>query len=389
MAKRKDYPGHIRQRGDSFQVVLTVGGERHSSSLTGATREGAEEYARKEYDRLRKRTRRGGSGFLTMGGLIDAYEESEVPKKAERTQHSYRGGLDVLRHYFAEVKGDPRADHVGPLQVQEFLDWRSRHRFRRKGEPRVKKAPVSARTVAKDRTMLHMVFSWGEALEIVDRNPVARVEPPRQDPREPVILSDAQYERLLEACGREERPFLWLYVLLLGETGLRCDSEALWLRWEAIDLERGFLTVEGIRKGRRTKSGKARVVPLTQRLRDALRDHAAAYRLRTYHGKRSAWVFHHERDRRHATAGERIQRLRDSFDNAVERAELPADLNQHDLRHRRVTKWLAEGKAAHLVQKAMGHSDLRTTLGYEHLVPEDLLQLVEESLQPRAREVGL
>jgi len=53
------------------------------------------------------------------------------------------------------------------------------------------------------------------------------------------------------------------------------------------------------------------------------------------------------------------------------------DLNQHDLRHRRVTVWLAEGKPVHIVQKAMGHSDLRTTLHYEHMVDEDLLQLVE------------
>ena len=74
--------------------------------------------------------------------------------------------------------------------------------------------------------MLHMVVAWAEALEIVDRNPVASVEPPRQDPREPVILSDTEYESLLEACDRDARPMLWLYVLLLGETGLRCDSEA-------------------------------------------------------------------------------------------------------------------------------------------------------------------
>jgi integrase len=95
-----------------------------------------------------------------------------------------------------------------------------------------------------------------------------------------------------------------------------------------------------------------------------------------YHGERTTWVFHHDIDRRHAKAGERIASLRRAFAGAVERAELPSDLNQHDLRHRRVTTWLAEGKPAHIVQKAMGHSDLRTTLHYEHLVDEDLLQLV-------------
>ena len=45
---------------------------------------------------------------------------------------------------------------------------------------------------------------------------------------------------------------LHTYVLTLGETGVRCDSEALWLRWEDIDFERGLLTVESVRKGRIT-----------------------------------------------------------------------------------------------------------------------------------------
>ena len=104
----------------------------------------------------------------------------------------------------------------------------------------------------------------------------------------------------------------------------------------------------------------------------------ALYRFARYgsHDDPTPWVFHHDVKRRHAKAGDRIRSLRRSFAGAVKRAELPADLNQHDLRHRRVTVWLAEGKPAHIVQKAMGHSDLRTTLDYAYLVDDYLLQLV-------------
>lgn len=140
-----------------------------------------------------------------------------------------------------------------------------------------------------------------------------------------------------------------------------------------------LIHVETVRKGRRTKSGKSRKVPMTPRLRKAYREHMARFRMKTYGTppERSKWVFHHTRDRRHAKAGTRLGGLRRAFNSAVERAGLPGELNQHDLRHRRVTTWLAEGKPAHLVQKAMGHSDLRTTMGYEHLVAEDLRALVE------------
>ncbi len=50
---------------------------------------------------------------------------------------------------------------------------------------------------------------------------------------------------------------------------------------------------------------------------------------------------------------------------------------QHDLRHRRVTTWLAEGKNPVHVKEALGHADLRTTMGYTHLVRERLHSLVE------------
>jgi site-specific recombinase XerD len=81
--------------------------------------------------------------------------------------------------------------------------------------------------------------------------------------------------------------------------------------------------------------------------------------------------------RRHERAGERINCLRRGFEVAVKRAKLPADLHQHDLRHRRVTTWLAAGGDAVKVKEAMGHADLRTTMDYTHLVRENLRSLVD------------
>lgn len=57
----------------------------------------------------------------------------------------------------------------------------------------------------------------------------------------------------------------------------------------------------------------------------------------------------------------------------MKRAKLPPDLHQDDLRDRRVTTPMAQGKSPALVQKAMGHSDLAATMGYAHLLNEDLL----------------
>src|SRR5207249_8147019 len=94
---------------------------------------------------------------------------------------------------------------------------------------------------------------------------------------------------------------------------------------------------------------------------------------------RSRWIFHHLSTWRHHVAGERIVSLRNSFEASARRAKLPDGFREHDLRHRRVTVWLAEEKSAALVQEAMGHSDLRTTLGYSHLARTHLRALVSSA----------
>ncbi len=117
---------------------------------------------------------------------------------------------------------------------------------------------------------------------------------------------------------------------------------------------------------------------MTALLHQAMREHFAAFHFAAYDGQRSPWVFHHSQSRVPVyNAGDRLKDLRGGFDRAVERAKLPKGFRRHDLRHRRVTTWLAEGKPVAIVQEAMGHSDLRTTMGYKHLSKEHLRTLVE------------
>lgn len=400
MAKKKNYPGHIARRGPSFRVTLCVDGEYHKYTVRAAQlandfpeeetpEERAEAFARKKFGELRRRSGMGLPGPMPVSGLLERYRKKKLPSLAANTRRTYSYSLDAAESFFVEKGGDPTTHAIRPGHIEGFMEWRRDH----SPDGSKRRKPLAARSVAKDRAVLHAVFEYGETLEIVEANPVSKTDPPKGDGRDPIILSESEYNLLLDHCKREKSdpmgPMLRFYVLTLGETGVRCDSEALWLRWQDVDVESGFVTVETVRKGRRTKSGKSRKVPMTPRLRKAYREHMAAFRMQTYGtpAKRSPWVFHHPVARRRAKAGERIGSLRRGFEAAVQRAreslehpedsKLSEELNQHDLRHRRVTTWLAEGKPAHLVQKAMGHADLRTTMGYAHLVAEDLRQLVE------------
>lgn len=117
---------------------------------------------------------------------------------------------------------------------------------------------------------------------------------------------------------------------------------------------------------------------MSPRLTAAVKQHFARYRFAQYGDKKTPWVFHHTRTRRHHKAGHRICSLYNAFKKAAENAKLSPHLVQHDLRHRRVTTWLADEKSAVLVKEAVGHADLRTTMAYTHLAREHLRGLVDQ-----------
>lgn len=376
------HPGSIDRHGSGWRVRLSVDGRRHTYKLDGdRPREEVEQFAREKDTELRRRSGRRLPGPMLFSDLLRRYRDMRVGQLRGNSPRTYGASLHAFETYFVQKAGNPAAHEIRAGNVVEFLEWRRLHAPH--GKPRA--TPLKPRTLAKDRAVLHALFAYGQLLEVVEGNPVTKATLAGGDQREPIILDDKQYEALIRACS--DQPMLRTYVLVLGEAGLRCDSEALYLRWEDLDLKKAFLTVWSGRAEHRTKSGKSRKVPMTPRLHEALREHEAAYRSRLYKGKRSPWVFHHELDRRHAKAGTRLNKLRGSFNGAAKRAGLPRDFRQHDLRHRRVTTWLAAGKPLALVQKAMGHASIRVTESYLHLVAEDLRALVDDPEEDELRKM--
>ena len=378
MARNKKAPGHFERRGRGWRWRVCVGGRYHRFTIPTTVRREAERWARKKFDELEVQHCRRVDGLVVgvrVSELLTYFETERLPRLAPGTQRAYRDSLKPIRAYFVEHVGDPPLARIRKVHIGDYLDWRRRHRL--DGSK-----PLHNRTLAKDRAVLHRLFEIAEAREWREGNPVAKVEVERADARDPVILTSTQYESLI---AQYRDPIGRLYVLVCGETGARCESEALWLRWEDVDLDGGFVTIVTGRNGHRVKGGRSRAVPMTARLRDALREHFARYRFAAYDGRRPEYVFHHTRTRRHYRAGQRVQSYRRAVFSAAERAKLPAEWVMHDLRHRRITTWLAEGKSPVLVKEAMGHADLRTTMDYMHLVKEHLRPLVE----PTGHKVGI
>lgn len=395
MARPKP-PGYLKARTRAglppWRVALCVGGKvtwfgaRTEPVLKHGARNEVIEWMWRKQAELKKASQReavGLPGRVRFTELLRRYRAEEMPGMAVTSRQSYECTLKPAELYFTSKLGDPMLDQIHTPHIAQYLSWRRSHSP--DGEPSAK--PLTATSREKDRAVLHSVFAFADMLELREGNPVHRVPKIKSDPKQPALLTSEQYDALLKACEECASPLVNLYIRVLGETGARDESEALWLRWEDIDFERGFVTIVSGRDGHRTKSGKTRLVPMTPALKAALKDHFATYRF----ASSSSWIFHHTVTRGGYKRGERVGSFRRAVASAVARANIalkrvkqdliPERWVMHDLRHRRVTTWLGEGQNVVDVQYWMGHSSIAITMGYHHHIPKGL-RPVGEQAQP-------
>jgi integron integrase len=206
--------------------------------------------------------------------------------------------------------------------------------------------------------------------------------------RLPAVLTVAETQALLRRLPNDTNG---LIVRLLYGTGMRI-KECLRLRIKDIDLARGEII---IRKG---KGNKDRVTMLPASLAPALRDHIAARRrlhdidLSAGHadvelpdaierkypraGQEWAWQYifaapTYSTDprtgvvRRHHWGERNIQRAVKAAARAAGIAKL---VHPHTLRHSFATHLLESGHDIRTVQELLGHSDVKTTMIYTHVL---------------------
>lgn len=146
-----------------------------------------------------------------------------------------------------------------------------------------------------------------------------------------------------------------------------------------MNFEQEGIWIAGRRGEHRNKTGKGHWAAMPPHLKAAMQEHFRRYRFARYNDKSTPWVFHHPDSQWSHHAGERIKDMYSAVKAAARRAKLPKEFVIHDLRHSRITSWLAAGESAVAVQAAVGHSDLKTTMGYYTHVPGGHLATLNKS----------
>jgi len=180
----------------------------------------------------------------------------------------------------------------------------------------------------------------------------------------PAVLTKEEQELLLAQPSERyitgQRNHTLLKIML--DTGLRL-SEVINLKWKDIDLISGKLMVrEGKGKKDRTLWLGEEDLNLIQKWKE---------RQVKKIGKTPANIF---TSTSKGTMGNKMnpRYIQDMVKRYAKKAGINKDISPHTLRHTFATDLLRETKNIRLVQKALGHSDISTTMVYTHIVDEEL-----------------
>ncbi|HYK90286.1 MAG TPA: tyrosine-type recombinase/integrase [Acidobacteriota bacterium] len=326
MARKGD---GIYKRGKVWRLDMKINGIRHQGQLgRGITRDFALELARAH----RESIMRGEAGLLRKK-LDMTFEEAKAVflaavKGAIRanTHRSYETCLDSMTDFF---KGKNLSE-ISPFLLES---WKKQ----RKDE-----APVGFnRELGTLKTMFNWCIDNGR---FQGANPCRKVKRLQESHGRERALDPDEEVKFLGACSEPLRT-----IVLCGiDAGLRIPSETLWLKKDAVDLRGNRITVPAVF----AKNSKKESVPLTGRLREALRH-------TLQHNPESEYLFT-KRD------GRPYRTIQNIFRTAAKRAGL-MDISPHVCRHTFATNLDQSGASLRTIQELGRWGDIRMVQRYSNV----------------------
>jgi integron integrase len=303
------------------------------------------------------------------------------------------------RGLLAEVQAQIRARHMSLRTEKTYLHWIRRYiRHHNRRHPREMGAPevedflsslavrnqVAAAT--QNQALAAVLFLYREVLEI--KLPwLTEVVRAKRPQRLPVVLTRSEVARVLARLSGID----WLVVSTLYGSGMRL-LEGLQLRMKDLDLVRCEIMV------RDAKGQKDRVTVLPSALVPDFRKHIERVRQlyesdrrdnrpgvslpdalqRKYPGAETSWpwfwvfpsqsfcsdAYSHELVRHHLYP----QNIQRAVKLAIRAAGIEKPASTHTFRHCFATHLLEDGYDIRTVQELLGHSDVKTTMIYTHVL---------------------
>ena len=296
---------------------------------------------------------------------------SKTVTMSENSRSNYQGYLDKKIY---PALGDLKLPEITPAQITALL-------------LDIQAEGKAHSTVIKVYTILHSFFKMAYLGDMIDRNPMDKVERPKPRKDEvkasgPLAYTPSEVQKIV--AGLEREPLKWrTLVHLLIDTGIR-RGECCALQWKNIDFATGAVSIRGNLCYTKTK-GVYLDTPKNSHLRTVYvgeRAFALLRQLRVEQAKKSisAYVFTQEASPEPMHPQSPTRYLK----KFSVRYGVP-DLHPHKLRHTFASIAITNGADIASVSEALGHSDKAVTLRmYTHADQESIsqaAQIVREAIE--------
>lgn len=296
-----------------------------------------------ERRRIRKEKAQAEANHWTIGRLWEAYKENNPGLKGIVTdENRFKNYLNG----FAKLAPDELSTHmVDSLRLK------------------LMKSGKKAGTTKNVLELLRRIINFGVKKGLCAWQDPSRLhfEMPKLNNVKTEMLTREERARFIEAAQAAPNRKAGQLMLMAYYTGMR-RNELFGLKWSHIDFERGFINIVG-EKQEGAKSNRDERIPLTQPVRDLLREVA---------DNDSAYVF---------PGKDGLSRMTDINKqvNAIKAAAgLPKDFRPlHGLRHTFASVAVSNGVPLSHVQKLLTHKDPSLTQRYAHLEDEALKRAAE------------
>lgn len=362
------------KRSPYYQFDFQHGGHRFHGSTKCTNRADAKRFEATELEKAKAQIRamRRSKASLAIDDIAARLWDHSAQYDSE--PRATETNLARLIEYFGKTKPLTEIDHKA---AKDMVAWRRGHHVSRRGK-RTKEQEralplVSNATVNRSATkVLQRLFTFAKAEGAVfDREPKwgdLLLPEPVERVRE---LKVEESIALDEAMRTDYLPFFEF----VRASGMRL-KECVTLRWAEVDFDARQIVRTG-------KGGRRVVFPITPAVRDIL------YPLR---GRHDEFVFTYVAQQTSKRKGRVRGQLYPLTYNgakaawqAIRAASGVADFRFHDFRHDFGTKLLRESGNLKLVQKALNHRDIKSTLRYAHVLDEDVANAVERLAESRIK----
>lgn len=310
-------------KAPTWWMSLTVGGRQHFES----THTSNKRLAHKILDIRRAEIIEGRfPGLLkshppTLKGYISKYLESRADLHPN-TRTRYKGSKRFLEDFFATT----RLPDITDVRIEEYKAARIR-------------GGTGPAGINRDLSLLRLVLKQAKKDRFIAQIPLADREHFLDERRERLQAKPftvVEEQRLLAVATGYLHPLL----LLLLDTGLRPNAEALPLKWRDVDFERDMVTVISSK----TAAG-LRTVPMTTRLKAEL----VQWKKLTF-SKNSEFVFFNPRK-----PTKHLQHVPKTWAHALKDAKV-AKRRLYDCRSTFCSRMYAAGIQPVLIELLMGHA---------------------------------